>query len=102
MSVYVCCEARREAPVPKSHESVLLCLIQVSNKVHFLQICVSEKTHFYIQMFERYVSVKNGSNMYLGDDGAKELVIISDHIHFFHINEWTQGCFLSPKGAGPW
>ncbi len=46
--------------------------------------------------------VKNGSNMYLGHDEAKELVIICDHIHFFPKNEWTQDCFLSPKGAGPW
>ncbi len=46
--------------------------------------------------------VKNGSNMYLGDDGAKELVIICDHVHFSHKNEWTKDCFWSPKGAGPW
>ncbi len=26
--------------------------------------------------------VKNWSNMYLGDDGAKELVIICDHVYF--------------------
>ncbi len=43
--------------------------------------------------------VKNGSNMYLGDDKAKELVIICDHVHFLKKNEWTQECFLSPKGA---
>ncbi len=46
--------------------------------------------------------VENGSNMYLSDDGVKELVIICDHIHFSYKNEWTQDCFLSPKGAGPW
>ncbi len=46
--------------------------------------------------------VKNGSSMYLGDNGAKELVIICDHVYFFHKNEWTRDCFLSPKGAGPW
>ncbi len=46
--------------------------------------------------------VKNGFVMHPGDDGVKELVIISDHIHFSRKNEWTQDCFLSPKGAGPW
>ncbi len=39
--------------------------------------------------------VKNGSNMYLGDDGEKELVIICDHVYFFHRNEWT-------KDGGAW
>ncbi len=46
--------------------------------------------------------VKNGSNMYLGDDGVKALVIICDRVHFSLKNEKTQDCFLSPKGAGPW
>ncbi len=46
--------------------------------------------------------VKNRSNMYLGDDGVKELVIICDHVHFSCKNEWTQDCVQSPKGAGPW
>ncbi len=46
--------------------------------------------------------VKNGSNLYLGDDEEKELVTICDHVHFSHKNEWTQDCFLSHKGAGPW
>ncbi len=36
------------------------------------------------------------------DDGAKELVIICDHVHFYHKSEWTQDSFKSPKGAGPW
>ncbi len=44
--------------------------------------------------------VKNGSNMHLGDDGVKELIIICDHVHFSHKSEWTQDCFLSSKGAG--
>ncbi len=50
------------------------------------------------------VSQKNGSTMYLGDDGVKELVIIYDHVDFSRKDEWTQDCFLSPKraGAGPW
>ncbi len=55
MSVYVCCEARQDAPVPRSCESVLLRQRQVLNKVNFLLICVSEKCHFCIRMFERYV-----------------------------------------------
>ncbi len=46
--------------------------------------------------------LKNVSNLYLGDDGVKELVTICDHVHFSHKNKWTQDCFLSPKGAGPW
>ncbi len=75
---------------------------QVSKKVNFLLICVSEKCHFSVRMFGRYVSVKSGSNKYLGDDGAKELVIIYDHVHFSCKNKWTKDCFLSPKGAGPW
>ncbi len=41
MSVYVHCEARREAPVPRSCENVLLRQRQVWNKVNFLLICVS-------------------------------------------------------------
>ncbi len=45
---------------------------------------------------------KSGSNTHFGEDGVKELVIICDHIHFSQRNEWTQDCFLSPKGAVPW
>ncbi len=45
--------------------------------------------------------VKDGSNVYLGEDGAKELDTICDHVHLSHKNEWTQDCFLSPKGARP-
>ncbi len=63
---------------------------------------LSEKWHFCVRMFRRYVSVKNGSNVYLVDDEVKELVIICDHVHFSHKIEWTQDCFLSPKGAGQW
>ncbi len=100
MSVYVCCEAKREAPAHKSHESALLRQRQVWNKVNFLLICVSEKWHFSVRMFRRCVSVKNGSNMYVSDDGVEELVIICDHVHFSHKNKWTQDCFLTPKGRG--
>ncbi len=56
MSVYVRCETRREAPVHKAHESVLLRQRQVPNKVHFLLICVSEKWHFCVRFFGRYMS----------------------------------------------
>ncbi len=90
MSVFVCCEARREAPVPKSHDSVLLIHRLVFNKVNFFLISVSDKCHFCVRMFRTYVS------MYLGDDGAKELVIICD---FSRKNERTQNCFLSLKGV---
>ncbi len=63
MSVYVRCEARKEAPVPKSRENVLLGQTGLQQKK---ELCL----------------VKNGSNMYPGDDGVKELVIICDHVHF--------------------
>ncbi len=45
--------------------------------------------------------VKNGSNVYLEDNGAKEFVKICDHVYFSHKNEQSQDqdCFLSPKGA---
>ncbi len=46
--------------------------------------------------------VKNGSSLYLGGDVEKELIIICDHLHFFCKTEWTQDCFLSPKGAELW
>ncbi len=88
MSIYVRCEARREASVPRSCKNVLLRQRQVSNKVNFLLICVSEKCQK-----EDMCLVKNGSIMYLGDYGVKELVIIPDHIHFSHKNEWTHDCF---------
>ncbi len=51
MSVYVRCETRQEAPVPKSGESVLLRQRQVWNKVNFLLISVSEKCQFCVRMF---------------------------------------------------
>ncbi len=57
---------------------------------------------FVSECLEDTCLVKNGSNMYLSDDGAKESVIICDYVHFSHKNEWTQDRFLSPKGAGPW
>ncbi len=74
MSVYVRCKARQEAPVPKSCDSVLLRQRQLS------AIFVSECS-------EHMCLVKNGSNMYLSDDGVKELVIIYDYVHFFCKNE---------------
>ncbi len=56
MSVYVRHKARREAPVPKASDDVLLRKRQVSNEVNFLLSCMSEKCYFYIRMFGRYVS----------------------------------------------
>ncbi len=44
--------------------------------------------------------VKNEFNLYLSDDGAKELVIICDRVHFSRKDEWTKDSFWSPKGAG--
>ncbi len=61
-----------------------------------------KKAIFVSECSEDLRLVKNESNMYLGDDGGKELVIICNHIHFSLKNEWTQNCFLSPKGAGLW
>ncbi len=55
-------------------------------------------TFFVSECSEDMCPVKNGPNMYLGDDEAKELVIICDHVHFSGKNEWTKD---SPKGAGP-
>ncbi len=37
--------------------------------------------------------LKYGSNMYLGDSGVKELVIICDHTQFSHKNEQNEDCF---------
>ncbi len=67
-----------------------------------LIFCVSKEMPFLNQNVQKICLVKNDSSMYPGDNGAKELVVICDHVYFFHKNEWTQNCFLSPKGAGPW
>ncbi len=32
--------------------------------------------------------MKNWSNLYLGDEWVKELVVICDHVHFSYNNEW--------------
>ncbi len=56
MSVHICCEARQEAHVLKSCKSVLLRQRQVLNEINFLLICVSEKCHFSVRVFRRYVS----------------------------------------------
>ncbi len=71
MSVYVRCEARQEAAVHRSPKNVLLRQRQVLNKVNFLLIYVSENAIFVSECSEDMCLVKNGSNMYLGDDGAK-------------------------------
>ncbi len=85
--------------------TVLLKQTQVSDKVNFLLICGSEKCHFRDRMFGIYVYLvrkeKKRFSRYLGDDGAKELVIICDHVHFSGKNEWTEDCLESPEGAGP-
>ncbi len=30
------------------------------------------------------------TNLYPGDDEAKDLVLICDHVHFSHKNKWTK------------
>ncbi len=103
MSVYDPCKARREAPVPRSGENVLLRPLQVSRKVNFLLMIMCLKNAIFVSdCSEDTCLVKNGSNMCLGDDGAKELILIYDHIHLSHKNKWTKNCVWSPKGAGPW
>ncbi len=64
-------------------------------------LCVWKNAIFVSECSEM-CPVKNGSNMHLVDDGAKELVIICDHVHFSHKNEGTQDSLCSPKGAGLW
>ncbi len=93
---HVRCETKQEAQVPKSGESVLLRQRQVLYKLNFFLICVSEKCCFCVRM-EDMCLVKNGSSVYLSHDGAKELVIICEHVHFSHKNKWTYDCVLSPK-----
>ncbi len=44
---------------------------------------------FESEFLEDMCLVNNGSNMYLGDDGVKELLIICDHVYLSHKNEWT-------------
>ncbi len=51
---------------------------------------VSKNAIFVSECAEDLCLVKNKSNMHLGDDGAKELVIICDLVYFSHENEWTQ------------
>ncbi len=80
LNIRLCPLQRREAPVPKSHESMLLGQRQVLNKVNVLLQCVSQKCHFCVRMFGRYVS-------------CEELIIISDCIHFYCKSEWIQDRF---------
>ncbi len=61
-----------------------------------------KKDIFVSECSEDMCLVKNGSNMYLGDDGAKESVIICEGIYLSRKNNRTQACFWSPKGAGLW
>ncbi len=59
-----------------------------------------ENAVFVSECSEDMCLVKNGSNMHLGDDGAKELVIICDHVHFSLKNKGTQDCRWSPEVGG--
>ncbi len=89
MSVYVRGETRREAPVPRSGEDVLLRQKQVSSKVHFLLICKSEKCHFCVRKFRRYVScekwVHHVSGWWRGKRMGHNLWSCS-----FLLNEWME------------
>ncbi len=67
--------------------SVLLRQTQVSNKVNLT--CVSEKCHFCIRILVRFVHSEKW--VYLGDDGAKVLVVICDYV-YFSISEWIEDC----------
>ncbi len=71
MSVYILCKARQEAPVPRFPENLLLIQKQVSNKVIFLLICVSEKYHFCVRMFRRYGSCEKWVQRVLVTIGQK-------------------------------
>ncbi len=64
-------------------------------------VCL-KKCNLVFECLEDTCLVKNGSNMYLDDDWAKEVVIICDYVNFSCKNERTQDCFWSPKGAGLW
>ncbi len=88
--------------VKQGRKHQLLRQRQVSNKVNFLLICVSEKCHFVSECSEGMCLEKNVFKMYLADDGAKDSVIFCDHVHFSHRNEWTKNCFLCPKEVGLW
>ncbi len=65
-------------------------------KLSFSKFVCLKNAILELECWEDMCLVKNGSNMYLGDDGAKELVIICDHVHFSRKNEWTHDCFQSP------
>ncbi len=47
------------------------------------------------ECLEEMCLVKNGSHMYVGEDGAKELVIISSYK-----NKWTASCLVKGPGCG--
>ncbi len=103
MSIYVRCVARREAPVHRSCKNALLRQRQVSNKLNFFLICVSEKRHFSVSIFGRCVLCKMGPICILVTMGGGELVIICDHVNLimFRINELkTASSLLKGRGCG--
>ncbi len=55
-----------KTPALKSHQNVSQRQRQVSNKVSFLLICVSEWCHFYVRIFWRYVSREKWVQSILG------------------------------------
>ncbi len=70
-------------------------------KLIFSWFVCQKKCHFCVRMFGRYVSyekwVQYVSWWWWGERIGPNLW----SVHFSHKNEWTQDCFLSPKGAGP-
>ncbi len=62
-------------------------------KLTFSQFVCLKNVIFVSKCSKDVCLVKNGSNMYLGDNWKKKYVIICDHVNFFHENEWTQDCF---------
>ncbi len=104
MSVYVRCKAKREAPVPKSRENMLLKQRQVSKKVNFLLICLSEKCYFCVGLFRRYVLCEKwvGSICILVTMGRKNLSLsVITFISAVRINEFkTVSSLLRPSGGG--
>ncbi len=92
MCVYVHCKTRWEAPVPRARESVLLRQRQVWNKVNFHLIFLHLKIAMFVsECSEDVCLVKNGCDIFFGDSGAKELVIISDHVQTaFSLLKWRR------------
>ncbi len=62
-------------------------------KLIFSEFVCLRNDIFMSECSEDTCHVKNGSSMYLGDDGAKESVVICDYVYFSLKNVWTQDGF---------